>query len=109
MGRILILEPNAEIRELLQRVVGRLGHEPLVPARLSADGLGPIDAVLLEPAWAPALEFVDGLRERSPHVPIVFETIELTSPARASLRPAVYLVKPFTVRELEEAIKAAFA
>jgi CheY-like chemotaxis protein len=109
VGRVLILEPDPEVRELIRRVVSRLGHEPLAPTRLPVRGLAAVDAVFLEPAWAPVLELARGLRERNPELPVVFESIEPVSPARAALRPVHYLVTPFGLRELEQAIEAVLA
>jgi hypothetical protein len=40
---------------------------------------------------------------------VVFESIEPVSPARAALRPVDYLVTPFGLRELEQAIEAVLA
>ena len=65
MARVLILEPNAEIRELLRRVVSQRGHEALVPEEVPRRAFGDVDAVVLEPEWAPALALVrtpDGSR-----------------------------------------------
>jgi hypothetical protein len=109
MGRVLILEPDAEVRELIRRVVSRLGHEPLAPARMPAHIPAALDAVVLEPAWAPALELARRLLEGDPKLPVVFESIEPWIPEFDSLRPLRYLVKPFGLRELEEAIQAVGA
>ena len=109
MGRVLILEPDAEVRELIRRVVSRLGHEPLAPASLPAHVPTALDAVVLEPAWAPALELARRLREGDPKLPVVFESIEPWTPEFESLRPLRYLVKPFGLREFEEAIQAVGA
>jgi DNA-binding response OmpR family regulator len=109
MGRVLILEPDAEVRELIRRVVSRLGHEPLAPARMPAHIPAALDAVVLEPAWEPALELARRLREGDPKLPVVFESIEPWTPEFESLRPLRYLVKPFGLRELEEAIQAVGA
>jgi hypothetical protein len=35
-----------------------------------------LDAVVLEPAWAPALELARRLLEGDPKLPVVFESIE---------------------------------
>jgi CheY-like chemotaxis protein len=106
MGRVLILEPDPEVRELISRVVSRLGHEPLAPARLPARVPSGVDAVFLEPAWAPALELAGRLRERNPKLPVVFESIDPASPGLPSLTPVRHLLKPFGLRVLEQAIEA---
>ena len=109
MGRVLILEPDAEVRELIRRVVLRLGHEPLAPERLPVRRLGTLDAVFLEPAWAPGLELARKLHERDRRLPIVFESLEPRGTVREDPRPLRYLQKPFGLRELEQAIEAALA
>jgi DNA-binding response OmpR family regulator len=106
VGRILILEPDPEIRELLRRVVTRLGHEALAPAAVPARAPGGLRAIVLEPHWAPALELVRTLRKREGELPLVFESLQPTSPASGELHPLRYLVKPFGLRELEESIEA---
>jgi DNA-binding response OmpR family regulator len=107
VGRALVLEPDPEIRELLRRAVVRLGHEALAPAYIPTGTLPALEAVVLEPAWAPALELVKALRAKDAGLALVFASLELTSAESAALRPVRYLVKPFGLRELEEAINAA--
>src|SRR3989304_2899993 len=48
VARVLIIEPHDEVRDLLARVVRRLGHGVIFPA--PAPGL--VDAVIVEPAAA---------------------------------------------------------
>jgi hypothetical protein len=47
--------------------------------------------------------------EGDPKLPVVFESIEPWIPEFDSLRPLRYLVKPFGLHELEEAIQAVGA
>jgi two-component SAPR family response regulator len=68
-----------------------------------------IDAVFLEPAWAPGLELARKLHERNPKLPMVFESVEPGAPVPDNLQPLRYLLKPFGLRELEQAIEAALA
>jgi DNA-binding response OmpR family regulator len=105
MGRVLILEPDAEIRELLRRVVAQRGHEPLAPERVPARPPPDLDALVLEPAWAE--ELARALRERDGNLPVVFTALDPASAARFELRPLRYLLKPYSLRDLEEAIAAA--
>src|SRR3972149_649504 len=49
VARVLIIEPHDEVRDLLARVVRRLGHEVIFPG--AEPGL--VDAVIVEPAAAP--------------------------------------------------------
>jgi hypothetical protein len=101
VARVLICEPHPEVRELLRRVVVRLGHEPLLD---DAD-LGPVDAILLEPAHSPSVERAQAFRAVDGGTPIVCASIELPDAGSRRLRPAAYLVKPFALPDLEHALK----
>jgi DNA-binding response OmpR family regulator len=105
MMSVLITDPDPETRTLLELLVRRLGHRPLVPADL-ASGEEP-ELVLLEPASEAALEQIRALRSRIVQLPIVCVTTLATSPEADALQPAAYLVKPFTRSELERAFHAA--
>ncbi len=107
MGRVLILEPNSEVRELIARVAARLGHEPVLVTSLATDDLPSVDAIVLEPAWAPGLEFARTLREGHPGARVVLESIEPDSEARWEFRPVRFLVKPFGLADLEQALASA--
>ena len=104
---MLVLEPDDEVRELLRRVLVRLGHEALAPATVPTGKLPDLNAVFLEPAWRPALELAQALKAKNARLPVVFESIELGSGREADLNPVRYLVKPFALADLEEAIAAA--
>ena len=105
MARILTLEPNPDVRELLRRIVSRLGHEPL----LLADGAAAadVDAVIVEPASEKRLSTAAKLREQRPDVPIICASVEELSRAGLALRPAAYLEKPFASRALQDALEGA--
>jgi CheY-like chemotaxis protein len=106
MATILILEPAKDVRELVAFVARSLGHEPLFSASWMRESPPEVDAVVLEPAWEWGLALARSLRERDSRLPFVCISIY---PARA-LGPDVsarsarrYLLKPFSVAELEEA------
>ena len=103
VAKVLICEPHPEVRELLRRVVVRLGHEPLLD---DAD-LGPVDAILLEPAHAPSVERAQAFRGADTETPIVCASIELPDTGSRRLRPAAYLIKPFALPDLEHALRSA--
>jgi two-component SAPR family response regulator len=90
---------------LLELLVLRLGHRPLGPADLVA-GEEP-GLVLLEPASQAALDQIRALRRRIVQLPIVCVSTLATSSEADALRPAAYLVKPFTRSQLERAVQAA--
>jgi CheY-like chemotaxis protein len=95
------------VRELIARVAARLGHEALALTSLPTDDHPTVDAIVLEPAWIPGLEFARTLRERNPGARIVLESIEPDSEARREFRPVRFLVKPFGLADLEQALASA--
>jgi CheY-like chemotaxis protein len=103
VGRILVLEPEPEIRELVCRVAERLGHE--VVTEDSVDGLT-IDAVVVEPEGGRGLELATRLRTRAPDLPLICTSIAPPSPATRALEPRAHLVKPYTLRDLSQALSS---
>ena len=101
MARILIVEPHAYIRRLLELVVLRLGHEPVV----TSEGLPDpeeIDAGVIEPGDGSGLALARRLRARG--CPIVLTSIFPAGAEARSLEPVAYLVKPFPLHKLERAL-----
>lgn len=103
VAKVLICEPHPEVRELLRRVVVRLGHEPL----LEDAELGEVDAIVLEPAHAPSVERARAFRAVDGDTPIVCASIELPDAGSRRLDPVAYLVKPFALPDLERALGRA--
>ena len=106
MARILIIEPHPEVRDLLVRAVGRLGHESIVDADVSSPAA--VDVVLLEPADPVALRVASAMRKACGTATVCVSIYPPSSEA-AALEPVAYLLKPFTLRELEHALAAALA
>ena len=102
--RILIAEPNADVRRLLELTLRRLGYEPV---EAGEDGGRPrADAVLLEPACPVGRALLDRFGGRVP--PVVCLSIY---PREAHLAPpetVAYLVKPASRAELAAALSDAF-
>jgi len=109
MARVLIAEPSADVRVLLERAVRRLGHEPLVPSAPGAPLPPPPDVLLLEPAFHGGLELARALRRDHPHVAIVICSIYPPTAELQALAPAAYVLKPFARDTLEDALHAAIA
>ena len=105
MARILILEPQPEIRELVAHVVTRLGHVALTQPPDHDD----IDAIVLEPESLHGLALAHQLHARFPELPIVCESIAPPGPRTSDLNPAAYLLKPFGLDELERVLVDALA
>ena len=107
MARVLVLEPDADTRQLFTRMLRRLGHEPLV---LGDERAGDCDAILVEPAWAAGVEQARRLSAGGDAPPIVVASL-LPAGMSAAPLPAVRrrLGKPFTLVQLADAIAEAVA
>jgi len=107
MARILISEPNPDLRVLLEAVVRRAGHEPVGHGELTS---GDAPAVMiLEPASADGLAAAARLRRRLENFPIICTSISPPSDETRALSPIAFLLKPFRLRDLEAAIVSALA
>jgi hypothetical protein len=104
MARILICEPDPDVRSLVAFVVRRIGHEPIMSDGTRDQALA-VDAIVLEPGDADALELGHGIRLTSPAIPIVCVSI-FQQPVYA-FQPDAYLVKPFSLDELGWALATA--
>lgn len=102
--RILIIEPDEDVRSLLELTVRKFGYEPVSEAEL---GVRPkVDAVLVEPGSVTARAVLDRFGSRVP--PIICHSIY---PREARLAPpgtVAYLVKPAPTEALATALSEAF-
>jgi len=104
VARILIAEPHPDIRTLLELVVRRLGHDPVVGGGEDFD-LSDVDAAVIEPGEGVGLPIARRLRALGR--PVVFTSIFPADEDALELEPAAYLVKPFALHKLESALAAA--
>jgi DNA-binding response OmpR family regulator len=107
MARILILEPAQDVRGLVAYVVRRLGHEPLFFASSRSESPPDVDALVLEPSWKCGLAVARTLRQRDKGLPLVCISVwpaEELGAEVAALAAHRYLLKPFSVAELKEAL-----
>jgi CheY-like chemotaxis protein len=109
MARVLVAEPSADVRALLERSIVRLGHEPVVHDRRNGDAADEIDVLLLEPAFNGGLELAHTLRDLRPGLPIVICSIFPPSPRLQELEPVAHVLKPFQRDALEQALATAVA
>jgi len=107
VARIFILEPEPELRELLARVVARLGHEPIQHVEATSDvEVG--DVVIVEPGDEKAYAGALAIHRRLPEVPIVCVSVYSEVPGDAkALDPVAHVLKPFRLAEVERAIETA--
>ncbi len=106
MARILIEEPHVDVRGLLCLIVAHLDHEALVANEhppVAAD----IDLLLVEPASHRALDWTRLLRDARPELPVVAVGVFPRAGDWKALELSAYLVKPFTVVELESVLHEA--
>jgi CheY-like chemotaxis protein len=108
MARILISEPHPDLRALLEAIVRRTGNEPVGQGELTEDDDAPA-VMILEPASAVGLAAAAGLRRRLEDLPIICTSISPPDEVTRALRPVAYLLKPFRLGDLEDAIAAALA
>jgi DNA-binding response OmpR family regulator len=99
--RVLIAEPDQDVRELLELTVRRLGYEAV-----AADDCGDVDAMLLEPACPEGRSTLRRFGADAP--PVVCLSIY---PRADGLEPSgsvAYLVKPASSSEIADALRSVF-
>ena len=118
MSRILVVDDEGGMRELLRILLEKEGHEVVT----AADGLAGLELAVRQ---APALvisdirmprlngvEFLAGLRERGLEVPVILLTAYASRDAAIQamkLGAFDYITKPFKVHEIKLVIQRAFA
>ena len=104
MKRVLVSDPDADIRALLEETLRRLGYEPV---RSNGEGLPPaVDAVVLEPGCREGRSLVHRFGDGLP--PVICFSIY---PREAGLEPpgsVAYLLKPASRGELRDALSGLF-
>lgn len=109
MARVLIVEPSADVRALLERAVRRCGHEALVHDPRSSAEVPGVDVLLLEPAYTGGIELARRLRSQTPRLPIVICSILPPSAELRAVGAVAHVLKPFRRGALERALAAAVA
>src|SRR4029079_4217341 len=102
MARVLICEPHDDITALLELVVRRLGHEPVLYTGGRPEQIG-VAAAVTEPGEEAGIRIAESLRSRN--VPVLFTSIYPADNDVLALAPAAYLVKPFPLYALERALQ----
>lgn len=100
--RVLIAEPDPDVRLLLELAVARLGHQPV-----AATDRSNVDAVVLEPSCPVALSVLSRFRRRVP--PVVCLSIYPRESVNAPAETVVYLQKPTSSAQLRAALAEAAA
>jgi len=107
MALFLIIEPDEDIRRLYAAVAHGLGHEVAFYDGLP---LGRPDAVVVEPSDPASLAAALRLQQDQPNLPIICASIDKpTSKEAQALQATSYLLKPFRLVDLTEALQTALS
>lgn len=104
--RVLIVQPNDDVRELLAEHCRRMGLQALAPAG-EEDGLRDVDAIVADPASPVAQRLLAALDAEQSTTPIVFASIYPPAGRLASSPAIAYLVLPCPWERFERALAAA--
>jgi hypothetical protein len=109
MARILISESHDEVRRLLERMVTRLGHKPILIRVPVPQQLTFADVLVVEPAAPVGAVLAQAMCLINPSLPIICASVAAPPPELAELGVvfAASLVKPFTLEQLGAAIEEA--
>jgi CheY-like chemotaxis protein len=109
MARILICESHDAVRQMLERMVARLGHEPVAVRVPGPQELASADVFVLEPAAPIGVTMAQAASVIDPSLPLICASIAEPPAELAELAVvfAATLVKPFTSEQLSEAIERA--
>jgi len=109
MARILISEPHDDVRRLLERIVGRLGHEPIAVKVPTPQQLTSADVFVIEPAAPIGAVLALATHLIDPSLPLICASVGEAPPGLGELGISftAALVKPFTAEQLGAAIEQA--
>ena len=106
MARVLLAEPDPDVLELVERALSGWGHE--VVRYRPASAPGELDLMVFEPGMgARVVRLAETLAAGTPPVQLVVVSVNPPELAVHALRPAAYVLKPFSLAELEAAVAAA--
>lgn len=103
MARILISEPNPDVRQLFEHMIRRLGHESLAHLSMTRETAATIDLLLVELADSACADLAIEARRLRPSLPVVAASI-FPAGSDPPIRPDVHLLKPFALGELRAVI-----
>ena len=107
MARILIIEHDPDVRNLLALQLQHLGHDPVGGGEAGEVGMESIDALVVEPTVPAAHAFTALVREQRPELPVIVLSVEPPTPRTRALAPAAHLLKPVRLERLGGVIDAA--
>jgi hypothetical protein len=104
VARVLIIEPDPDLRLLARDVVLELGHEPVLES--DRDGADRLDVILLAVSGG-STTLASGFRRRYPGLPIICLQTRETSYKTHAVPPTARVLKPYTVGDLQRALDDA--
>lgn len=108
MRQVLIGESHADVRDLLVRMVVRLGYEPrLVHGPLDPRDLRGVALAIVEPADPANAVIAKALALARPSLPII--SVSVLANPRIDVPFCARLMKPFTFEQLAAAMTQALA
>jgi CheY-like chemotaxis protein len=109
MAQILISESHDDVRRLLERMVTRLGHEPVLVGVPAPAQLQSADVLVVEPAVQTGAVLAQAACIVNPTLPLICASVTGPPPELTELGVefAATLVKPFTAEQLGAAIDKA--
>jgi hypothetical protein len=109
MARILISESRKDIGRLLERMVARLGHEPLLVGMPTPEQMSGADALVLEPAAPIGSVLALAASTFTPTLPLICAGVTAPPADLAELGVvfAATVITPFTAEQLDRAIAEA--
>jgi hypothetical protein len=105
MTRILIIESHQQVRQLLERMVCRLDHEPVIAAAPTVPALENIDLVIVEPCDAVSALLAEKIQLAEPLIPIICVSVLAEPPVNLAFSSR--LLKPFIAADLAAAVTRA--
>jgi len=111
MARILISESHDDVRRLLERMVTRLGHKPVLVRAPTPAQLRSADILVVEPAAPAGAALTRAAHAANPTLPIICASV--TAPPleleELGVVFAATVVKPFTAEQLGATIEQALS
>jgi|GEM_PF-477021 len=109
MAQILISESHRDVRRLLERMLTRMGHEPVAVRTPDTEYLTSADVVIVEPVEPVGALLAQAASIARPSLPLI--CVSVSGPAAELAELGVIfnacLIKPFTTEQLQEAIDQA--
>jgi len=102
--RVLIAEPNDDVRALLELTLQRLGYEAVYPEERT--GQDEVDAILLEPACAVGRSVLRRFGDNAP--PVICLSIYPREEGFEPSSSVAYLVKPASTAAIGDALRTVF-